>query len=118
MKSSSQRIESLDILRGCALMGILIVNIALFAIPANFPIGYPSDHTQINKSVWAVVQILFDGKMRAIFCMLFGASAMLFLGKGGVDQIDLYMRRNFGWPFSEQSMRMLFGLTMFFIFTE
>jgi uncharacterized protein len=69
----------LDGLRGAAVMGILLMNIAAFAMPfaaydnpANYgPMRWP------DIAVWAIEFVLVDGKMRAIFSCLFGASLLL-----------------------------------------
>ncbi|MEP2100920.1 MAG: DUF418 domain-containing protein [Parasphingorhabdus sp.] len=70
---------SLDALRGFAVMGILWVNITVFGFPE---MAYISPSISTSGSVsdiasWMASFILFDGKMRAIFSLLFGASMML-----------------------------------------
>jgi len=76
-----ERIESLDLLRGFAILGILLMNIVgfgmLFTDPATFEQIY-SDKASPNFWTHATMTILFEGKMRALFCMLFGAGIMLF----------------------------------------
>lgn len=69
----------LDVLRGAAVMGILFMNINAFALPAaayDNPRAYGGD-TALNLAAWAAAFILIDGKMRALFSMLFGASLLL-----------------------------------------
>jgi uncharacterized protein len=96
-----ERISSLDVLRGFALLGILVMNISDFALPENFdynptimgPIG------RLNLMLWAGRFILFDGKMRALFSILFGAGVILLtsrLEKRGEAAIsgDIFLRRN------------------------
>lgn len=73
------RIVMLDGLRGAAVMGILLMNIAAFAMPfaaysnpANFGVpGWP------DLAIWGLEFVAVDGKMRAIFSALFGASLLL-----------------------------------------
>ena len=85
------RILTLDIVRGVAVMGILVMNIAAFAMPypayAN-PAAYGGD-SGLDLASWAFNFLLFDGKMRGLFSILFGASTLLVIeraiaaGRGG-----------------------------------
>ena len=76
---AGDRIDTLDIVRGVAVMGILAMNIAAFAMPfpayAN-PAAYGGD-SGVNLASWLFNFILFDGKMRGLFSILFGASTLL-----------------------------------------
>ena len=75
-----ERIESIDVLRGFALLGILMMNIAMFSMPfmAYFsPNVY--DITIPNHIVYSLTHVIADQKFMAIFSMLFGASTMLFV---------------------------------------
>jgi uncharacterized protein len=77
--SEAQRIGSLDVLRGFALLGILTVNIGSFSMPsaAYFdPTAY-GDLTGMNGWVWRMIHLLADLKFMAIFSMLFGAGIVL-----------------------------------------
>ena len=73
------RIVTLDIVRGVAVMGILTMNIAAFALPfpayAN-PAAYGGD-SGLDFAAWAFNFLVFDGKMRGLFSILFGASTLL-----------------------------------------
>jgi len=78
--SLSERIGSLDVLRGFAVLGILIMNIQSFSmIGAAYinPAAY-GDLTGINKWVWILSHILASEKFMSIFSMLFGAGIILF----------------------------------------
>jgi uncharacterized protein len=73
------RYQSLDILRGIAVMGILLMNIISFALPEQAylnPLAFGGD-TAADRISWAVSFILIDTKMRGLFSMLFGASMLL-----------------------------------------
>jgi len=73
------RLQSLDIVRGVAVMGILLLNIVGFGMPeaAYFnPRAYGGSEGA-DLGVWLVNFILFDGKMRGLFSFLFGASMLL-----------------------------------------
>ncbi len=77
--AESQRIVSLDVLRGFALLGILVVNIGAFSMPsaAYFdPTAY-GDLGGINGWVWRLIHLFADLKFMAIFAMLFGAGIVL-----------------------------------------
>ena len=70
---------SLDALRGFAVMGILAMNIAAFDMPFMAylsPAIYGGD-TGADLVSWFASYILFDGKMRGLFSLLFGASMLL-----------------------------------------
>lgn len=75
-----ERISGLDIIRGIAMMGILLLNIDDFSIPENFhdiPVGMPINafggpHTHTNLIILFIKWMFFEGKMRGIFELLFG----------------------------------------------
>ena len=77
--ASGQRILSLDILRGFAICGILMINIQSFAMPGAAylnPMAY-GDMSGVNGWVWKLSYILGDSKFMAIFSMLYGAGIVL-----------------------------------------
>ena len=77
--TGDERIESLDVLRGFAVMGILVMNIQSFAMPdAAYlnPTAY-GDLNGANYWVWFISHVLVDAKFMAIFSMLFGAGIVL-----------------------------------------
>lgn len=77
--SEPQRIVSLDVLRGFALLGILVMNIQSFSmIWAAYlnPTAY-GDLTGANYWVWLLSHVLTDQKFMTIFSMLFGAGIVL-----------------------------------------
>lgn len=85
----AERIASLDVLRGFALLGILMLNIDDFAGPEFFhdiPIGLPKPaftgpHTHLHLAILFLKWIFFEGKMRALFSMLFGAGVILLVSR-------------------------------------
>lgn len=94
----AERIQSLDVLRGFSLLGILLLNILGFGLvsasysnPGFDLIGA----REIDKIVYALVELFGEGAMRCLFSILFGAGVVLFTtgarGKGGV----LHYRRTF-----------------------
>lgn len=76
---AQDRIESIDVLRGFALLGILLMNIQSFAMveAAYFDPSRYGDLTGINWWVWALSHAFADMKFMALFSMLFGAGIVL-----------------------------------------
>lgn len=94
-----ERIGMLDSTRGIAVLGILIMNITGFGIPRAYddPSNWGGSEG-INLTVWRVASLLFEGTMRGLFTLLFGAGALLFLQRHaarhpGLLPADLYLRR-------------------------
>jgi uncharacterized protein len=96
----SERIISLDVLRGFAILGILIMNIQSFSmIEAAYinPAAYGS-LLGLNKWVWILSHIFADRKFMSIFSILFGAGIVLFTSKAeskGLPSAGLHYRRIF-----------------------
>ncbi|MCM8557587.1 DUF418 domain-containing protein [Sphingomicrobium sediminis] len=86
--TTQQRILTLDIVRGVAVMGILAMNIYAFSMPlgAYFNPNVYGGDSGINLGTWYADYILFDGKMRGLFSILFGASALLVVEKAMASQ--------------------------------
>src|SRR5262245_4068511 len=79
--ADAQRVRLLDALRGVALLGILLMNIPGFAMPNYFSESFRNDPTSVNFWLNAVITVFFEGKMRALFGMVFGAGVLLFVTK-------------------------------------
>ena len=86
--------------RGAALLGILLMNVLIFGLPfaayANPNLWGGND--PINLGALAVQYVLFDGKMRALFSIMFGAGIVLFVRRAlerenSVRVADLFSRR-------------------------
>ena len=96
--SESQRNKLIDALRGVALLGILLMNIPGFAMPNLFSESFRNDPASVNFWVNAVITVAFEGKMRALFGMIFGAGVVLFVCKKeqtGKSVTGLFYRRMF-----------------------
>jgi len=96
--AESQRIKLIDALRGVALLGILLMNIPGFAMPNYFSESFHSDPASVNFWVSAVISVFFEGKMRALFGMIFGAGVLLFVSnkeQQGKSVTWLFYRRMF-----------------------
>jgi uncharacterized membrane protein YeiB len=80
--AAADRIKSIDAIRGFALLGILLMNIPSFAMNWDFWyyifIGPRSGYDYLT---FATVEVFFDGTMRGLFSMLFGAGMVLFMTK-------------------------------------
>jgi uncharacterized protein len=79
----AERLEALDVLRGFAVLGILVINIQLFAMPFAASVnptalGPPSD---IDFTIWTLSHLFADLKFMSIFAMLFGAGVLLFTNR-------------------------------------
>ena len=93
-QQESNRIVALDVLRGSALLGILIMNIQAFALPISAyfnPLVY-GGFDGWDRIAWYVTRLFFDVKFLSIFSMLFGSS--LVLAGGGVQG-----KKRLGWLF-------------------
>jgi len=79
----NQRIIALDVLRGFALLGILIMNIQGFSMPeaAYFIPTVYGDLTGLNLWVWNLSHLFADQKFMTIFSILFGAGLVLMTSK-------------------------------------
>lgn len=95
---TTTRLRTLDLIRGVAVLGILAVNIASFAAPsaASYTPNQPIPGNAADQWGFAVMLVLFEGKMRALFSILFGASLLLFVERkdeAGLDGQGLQIRR-------------------------
>ncbi len=94
------RISSVDILRGVAVLGILTINIVGLGLPdpAYFdPSGYGGT-AGWNLRVFFFNSLFFEGAMRGIFSMLFGAGMILFMqtkeeAGAGLELAEIWYRR-------------------------
>ncbi|MGK5008025.1 DUF418 domain-containing protein [Janthinobacterium sp. MDB2-8] len=78
MTATPARIADVDALRGCALFGILVVNIGAFATPW-FGLGLtdPAFHGNVDRATHFLVALLFETKFYLLFSFLFGYSFTL-----------------------------------------
>jgi uncharacterized protein len=96
----AERIASLDVLRGVAILGILVMNIYGFAMPLaaySNPLLMGGTDT-LNMGTWFFSHILFDQKFMSIFAMLFGAGIILMTeraAKKGAKYGRIFYRRQF-----------------------
>ncbi len=96
--AESERLQSLDTLRGVALFGILLMNITGFGLP--FAYGDPTNFggaTGPNLWAWITTNMVFEGTQRGLFSLLFGAGFVALATRresaGSADAADLHYRR-------------------------
>lgn len=101
MPTAPDRIAPLDLVRGVAVLGIIAVNILAFSGPVsgNYAPDVPLPGSAADGWTFAAMMVLFEGKMRALFSILFGASLLLFIDRAeaqGNSGAALQVRR-LGW---------------------
>jgi uncharacterized protein len=98
--ASRDRLETLDVLRGFALLGILAMNIRGMAAPLSAYM-YPYalfEYTDASRAAYLFTSVVFDLKMMGLFSMLFGAGVLLYVAKTtetGKPPRALWFRRMF-----------------------
>ncbi len=100
----SERITSLDALRGVALLGILLINVWVFAMPEQTLLN-PNVYADAavygglsgaNYWVWFLGHVFAQSKFITVFSALFGAGVLLFVESKeskGQDAVRLHLRR-------------------------
>ncbi len=92
------RLEHLDLLRGVAILGILLVNIQSFALPMGEFVqpGLVLEFSGSDRWVQALVKIFAEWKFLALLSLMFGAGIWLFserLEERGAPAGKLHYRR-------------------------
>lgn len=93
------RIDSLDILRGMAILGILFLNITImgnswqgFDTPALWGWG------PLDRASWVLSELMFEGTQRGLLQLIFGATALIMtraaMGPRGSAPPAAFLRRN------------------------
>jgi uncharacterized protein len=98
--AQTERISIIDTVRGIALLGILLMNIPGFSMPHEIyhDLRIRNEFSGPDYYTWWIVNGLFEGTMRALFTMLFGAGSMLLLSRlekkeSVLSAADVYYRR-------------------------
>jgi len=97
--NNTERIVAMDITRGIALFGILLMNIVGFGLYKAY--SDPTNNggaTGWNLDAWWMNNLFFEGTMRGMFSMLFGAGILLFTARASENNqgnavTDIYFRR-------------------------
>ncbi|OCQ51862.1 hypothetical protein Ppb6_02977 [Photorhabdus australis subsp. thailandensis] len=81
-----QRIDTLDSIRGLAVLGILLLNISGFALPSAAYLNpeYNGSASSSDLLIWSVLSVFAQGKFLCIFAFLFGATLELLLSRGKI----------------------------------
>lgn len=97
LQPTSERMIHLDVLRGFALLGILIVNFQWFTRPVQtLVMGSEPGLQGLDLVVDGLIIALAEGKFYALFSMLFGAGFALMMGRAEQRQVKfwgVYLRR-------------------------
>lgn len=98
--AARERIESMDVLRGFALLGILLMNIEAFVGPMNSAItGLNPSLSGADRNADALVYILVQGKFYTLFSLLFGMGFAVMSQRAQAQQqpfAGVYLRRTLG----------------------
>lgn len=95
----SERIQSLDVMRGIVLCGILLMNINAFGLANSYnDPTVAGGFTGWNLYAWVTANLFFEGTMRGLFSLLFGVGMFIFLDRltkkgAGIKAADLFFRR-------------------------
>jgi uncharacterized protein len=106
------RIFTLDLIRGVAVMGILAMNIVGFTLPESAysnPLSY-GIHGAADRWSWLLDFLLVDGKMRGLFSFLFGASMLLV-----IQRADAAGQPSERIHFARMAWLLVFGLLHFYL---
>jgi len=97
--SGRERIQSLDVIRGVAVFGILLMNITTFGLPWSYldPTIW-GGATGANLWAWITTTMVFEGTQRGLFSILFGAGTILLIARlEAADEgkaADIFFRRS------------------------
>lgn len=96
---AAERLDALDVLRGFALCGILLMNIPAMGqtMLSGVPLGQPS-FANPSWVTWIFQKLFFEGSMRGLFTLLFGAGILFMTRRaagadGPVEVADVFYRR-------------------------
>jgi uncharacterized protein len=81
--AATERILALDVLRGCAVLGILVMNVQGFALPfaAYSNLGVWEAPSRLDTWLWGVAHLFAEQKFMTLFSLLFGAGVALMLDR-------------------------------------
>lgn len=89
MTEADERIFPLDVVRGAAIIGVILMNVTAIALPragAIFP--HLGKGSLVDGLIWLAEFVAVDGKARALLAMLFGASTLLVIDRAEMDGRD------------------------------
>lgn len=97
--AAAERIAALDLMRGIAVLGILLANITGFAhgtLAYYWPPALPGGDTAADRWIWLAQFVAVDGKFRGLFTLLFGVGLALLWSRAeraGHHALALQLRR-------------------------
>lgn len=103
--AAAERIQTLDVLRGFALLGILIVNMPIFINPMQYALVSHNNTEMVNIAAEWLIRFLAEGKFFSLFSFLFGLGFTIQMARAeakGIAFIPRHLRR--------LGVLMLFGL--------
>lgn len=99
---ADNRITELDALRGLAVIGIVWMNVYVFALPAQGyynPLAWSGsavgEAAPFDRLVWTASFVFIEDKFRTLFAMLFGAGCLILLQKGREKRGERIWRAHF-----------------------
>lgn len=96
---NSDRIQSLDVMRGIVLFGILLMNINGFGLARAYEDPTVSGGSEgWDLITWITTNLFFEGTMRGLFSLLFGVGMFVLLDRlekrgAGIEAANIYFRR-------------------------
>ncbi|MBV2129241.1 DUF418 domain-containing protein [Arsukibacterium indicum] len=92
---NKQRLVQLDIIRGLAILGILLVNVFAFASPPDYShsLIWQPGVSSVDVVLFNLQTLFFTGRFLTLFNLLFGVSLLLILQKYG----EAYLSRRLQW---------------------
>jgi len=95
--AAGSRIEDIDVIRGVALFGVLMMNLVEgFRIPFSFRHVLPTDASPLDRVVRHVLGVVLAGKAMTLFSLLFGVGLCIFFERAsarGPGAMALLARR-------------------------
>ncbi|MGK0275326.1 MAG: hypothetical protein ACI9N0_001710 [Ilumatobacter sp.] len=84
---TDQRIDSLDVIRGIAVLGILLMNSVAFALPeaAYANLEQAGNKTLLDTAIGVAARIFVNEKMMALFSLLFGVGVVIFADRAAAN---------------------------------
>ena len=92
---TTKRIVQLDALRGLAVIGIVWMNVYVFALPsqAYYNPAALGGASALDRIVWATSFVFVEDKFRTLFAMLFGAGCLMLLARDDKPQWRAHFAR-------------------------
>ncbi len=97
--AGGRRIPALDALRGLAVIGIVPMNVLVFAMPGQAYVnprawnGLGGETGPLETALWALSFLLIEDKFRNLFAMMFGAGVAILLARPHPRPIAVHCAR-------------------------